>query len=192
MKNFKLLSISMGMMLFFISCSVEPYEENGLEATNLKTSTEDSCETGFALCAPDITTCFLDSGFNRWGWTIGPVESNTYTHTYSIYAGAGQCDISKGQLAGRIWLNYNESTGVAHVTYVAEEGFVFKETHLYVGNDPYPMKKQGKIEVPTVAPGQYPYKHTGLDNAEMDYYKVEGLSGEIYLIAHAVVCAEAI
>ncbi len=166
MKNLKLLSILMGMMLFFISCSIEPNEDIDLEVTNLKTSNDDACETGFAICAESISTCFLDSGFNRWGWTIGSVSPWGGTHTYQIFAGAGQCDTSKGKLAGTVTLKYE--AGVAMVKFIANEGYVFKETHLYVGDTPYPMKKQGKKVVPTVAPGQYPYKHGDLEKAMLD------------------------
>lgn len=46
----------------------------------------------------------------------------------------------------------------------------------------FPLVKQGKDFVPTVAPGQYPY--TGVSSS----YTVSGLSGKIYVIAHAIVC----
>lgn len=188
MKNFKLLSVLTGMMFFVISCETEPYQDDELEATNLKTSKEDGCETGFAICAADQSTCFLDDGFNRWGWTIGPVSEAGFTHRYEIYAGAGKCDISKGELAGKVWLKYK--AGVAEVKFEAENGYVLKETHIYIGNEPYPMQERGKKLVPTVAPGQYPYKHDNLDGAIIDSYTVDGLSGDIYLIAHSVVCAK--
>lgn len=196
MKKLGLLFL-IGSMFFFVSCETEQYEENELDAINAKTSKadskeesdEDGCETGFALCAADLTTCFIDDGFNRWGWTIGPMDSSK--HNFGIFAGAGQCDVSKGVLAGTIDFEYDSQTGIANVNFIAEEGFVFKETHLYIGNDPYPMKIRGNgVEVPTVAPGQYPYKHGNLDNAVMDSYTIDGLSGEVYMIAHAVVCAK--
>jgi len=191
MKKLGLL-LTIGLILFFVSCETEQYGENELDATNLKNSEEDAekdgCETGFAICAPEISTCFLDEGFNRWGWTIGPVASWNGDHTYSIYAGAGQCDMSKGELAGKVILNYYN--GVAQVDFIAEDGYVFKETHLYIGNGQFPMQRRGNREVPTVAPGQYPYKHGNLDNVVMDSYTVEGLSGDVYLIAHSVVCAD--
>jgi hypothetical protein len=191
MKKLGLL-LTIGLMLFIVSCETEQSLENELDATNLKNSEEDAekdgCETGFAICAPEISTCFLDEGFNRWGWTIGPVASWNGNRTYSIFAGAGQCDISKGELAGKVILNY--FNGVAQVDFIAEDGYVFKETHLYIGNDQFPMQIRGNREVPTVAPGQYPFKHDNLDNADKDSYTVDGLSGDIYIIAHSVVCAD--
>jgi len=191
MKKLGLL-FTIGLMLFFVSCETEQYAENELDATSLKKSEEDAekdgCETGFAICASDISTCFLDEGFNRWGWTIGPVASWDGDHTYDIYAGAGQCDTTKGELAGKVILNYYN--GVAQVDFIAEDGFVFKETHLYIGKDEFPMQRRGNNYVPTVAPGQYPYKHGDLDNVVMDSYTVDGLTGHVYLIAHSVVCAD--
>lgn len=39
----------------------------------------------------------------------------------------------------------------------------------------------------TVAPGQFPYQNQ-LDNATSDSYNLSGITGEIYIIAHGVVC----
>jgi len=58
-------------------------------------------------------------------------------------------------------------------------------THLYVGTEHLPRKKNGDF---TTAPGQYPYKHDPLNDVTTDTYTVTGLSGEIYVVAHAVVC----
>jgi len=145
------------------------------------------CETMFAKGGDDVATCFIEDGFGRWGWTNGPLSSGDYT--FDVYAGAGQCDTDKGALAGTVSLNYNSETGEADVTYSTNSDFVLTETHLYIGNDPYPMKKKGNNGyVPTVAPGQFPYQHGDLDNENEDSYMVTGLSGDIYIIAHGVVC----
>jgi len=148
-----------------------------------------ACETMFAKGDDDVATCFIDDdyGFNRWGWTNGPLSTGEYT--FDVYAGAGQCDTDKGALAGTVTLDYNSETGDAYVTYSTNDDFVLTETHLYVGNTPYPMKKKGKNGyVPTVAPGQFPYQHGDLDNENEDSYMINGLSGDIYMIAHGVVC----
>lgn len=145
------------------------------------------CETMFgkgdenALCFIDDT----DNNFNRWGWTNGPLSEGSYT--FEIWAGAGQCDTSKGTLAGVVEVNY--TNGTAEVKYITNGDHVLQETHLYVGNDLYPLQKRGRDNyVPTVAPGQFPYKHGDLENATMDSYTVEGLSEDIYIIAHGVIC----
>ncbi|TYA71826.1 hypothetical protein [Seonamhaeicola marinus] len=131
------------------------------------------CETAFAIGNTtdgegDDSTCFIEDGFSRWGWTIGPIAEGEYT--YNVYAGAGQCDTDKGALVGTVSVNYNN--GDVIVTYNIDESYNLLETHTYAGTNPYPIK--GKKE--TVAPGQF---------------KIEpNLSGDIYVIAHSVVCGE--
>ncbi|HMC00387.1 MAG TPA: hypothetical protein VKN14_05030 [Flavobacteriaceae bacterium] len=142
------------------------------------------CETMFAKGGDDVATCFIEDDFSRWGWTNGPLSSGEYS--FDIYAGAGQCDTEKGTLVGSLTVNYDDVSGEAEVTYSMNDDFVIKETHLYIGNDPYPTKKQG--DAPTVAPGQFPYQHGDLDNENEDTYNISGLSGDIYIIAHGVVC----
>lgn len=138
-------------------------------------SSELQCETAFAY-GGGLATCFLDLGFSRWGWSNGPLGEGTYT--FDIWAAAGQCDTSKGVLVGTLTVEYY--SGTAAVTYTMYEGFTLDETHLYVGNEILPRDVKGNY---TVAPGQYPYK----DGASATY-TVEGLSGDIYVVAHAVVC----
>jgi hypothetical protein len=141
-----------------------------------------TCETAYAYkcgCCGSLSTCFSYWGFSQWGWTTGPLGPGCYT--LDIYAGAAQCNIYKGKKVGSLTVYYNGSTAL--ITYNMYPGYKMDETHLYVGSDPLP-KKNG---VYTVAPGQYPYSHD-LNNASTDSYTVTGLSGRIYIIAHAVVC----
>ncbi|WP_298789330.1 hypothetical protein [uncultured Allomuricauda sp.] len=129
---------------------------------------EPACETAFAR-GNDGNTCFLDEGFSRWGWTIGPLSPGA-DESYDIYAAAGQCDISKGELVGTVDVVYSD--GEVTVTYNIDDSYIVSETHTYAGNDMFPTKDGS----PTVAPGQYSIQ--------------EDLDGDIYVIAHAVVCAE--
>ena len=155
------------------------------------------CETAFAF-GGDIANCFLgikkdgtlnpngppSQNFNRWGWTNGPIDTGTYD--MEIWAAAGQCDHTNGTLVGTLTVDYDELTGTATITYIMDPGYVMDETHLYVGNNILPMKKNKY----TVAPGQYPYIHDGLNGVSSDTYIVDGLSGDIYVVGHAVVCDE--
>jgi len=143
------------------------------------------CETMFAK-GGDEATCFIGNGFNRWGWTNGPLSTGIYT--MDIYAGASHCETENREPAGTVTLEYNSVTGEAVVTYLVDAGYVLTETHLYLGDGPYPLKRRGRRWVETVAPGQYPYQHGSLDNVSEDTYMVSGLSGEIYMIAHGVIC----
>jgi hypothetical protein len=141
------------------------------------------CETAFAY-GNSYATCFIGSPWittGRWGWTNGTLSTGDYT--FYIYAGAGQCDLTKGTLVGTLDVEYDGSTAV--VTYNMNTGYTMEETHLYVGNEPLPKDVNGNY---TVAPGQYPYIHESLGGATSDTYTVTGLSGDIYVVAHAVVC----
>ncbi len=141
------------------------------------TPSEVVCETAFAF-GGTTATCFLEiEGLesNRWGWTNGPLVEGSYT--FDLYAAAGQCDLSKGTLVGGVTVVY--TGGTATVTYSVNAGFTLNEVHLYVGSGILPMK-DGEY---TVAPGQYPYSGDGSEP-----FVLSGLSGEIYVIAHAVVC----
>jgi hypothetical protein len=126
-----------------------------------------ACETAFAR-GTDGNTCFLDATpeFSRWGWTIGPLTEGDYT--YDVWAAAGQCDTDKGELVGTVDVSY--SAGIVTVTYNIDPAYTVEETHTYAGNAMFPTKNGN----PTVAPGQYSI--------------AEDLDGEIYVIAHAVVC----
>ena len=144
------------------------------------------CETMFAKATDGSDTCFIGNGFNRWGWTNGPLSTGIYT--MDIYAGASHCETENREPAGTVTLEYNSVTGEAVVTYLVDAGYVLTETHLYLGDGPYPLKRRGRRWVETVAPGQYPYKHGNLDNVSEDTYMVSDLSGDIYMIAHGVIC----
>jgi len=139
-------------------------------------------ETAFAF-GGNAATCFLEDGFNRWGWT----NVITGDFTMPIYAGAGQCDISKGTLVGNLLVDVSADGTTATVTYQMNGSYKLEETHLYVGSTKYvPFTKGNKINY-TVAPGQYPTIHD-LTGASSDTYTVTlPTSGTIYLIAHSVV-----
>lgn len=129
---------------------------------------EPSCETAFAR-GTNGNTCFIGEGFNRWGWSIGPLTEGA-EETYEVYAGAGQCDVEKGELVGTVDVSY--VGGEVSVTYNIDDAYEVSETHTYAGNTMFPLDNGES----TVAPGQY--------------YIEDNLSGEIYVIAHAVVCTD--
>jgi hypothetical protein len=135
---------------------------------------ESDCETAFAF-GDDAATCFIDLGFRNWGWSNGPFGPGEYE--FDVYAGAGQCDPSKGTHVGTVTLSYNGLEAV--VMYNITEGYLLDDIHLYVGNDPLPKNKKGKN---TVAPGLYPYGDPGTLT-----YTIP-IQGDIYIVAHGVVC----
>ncbi len=140
---------------------------------------EKQCETAFAY-GGDLAipfTSLMDTP--RWGWSNGPLGPGSYS--FDIYAGAGQNDLTKGTLVGTLAVVYDGST--ATVTYNVSSGFTMDETHLWAGSTPLALNN-GE---PTVAPGQYGNSHE-LSDASSDSFTVNGLSDDIYIVAHAIVC----
>lgn len=141
------------------------------------------CESAYAyddkysICF--ITLTQLING-KKWGWTNGPVSEGSFV--FDLYAGAGKCDIERGTRVGKVYVNYDGV--VAEVEYLIFDGYGLNETHVYVGNDILPKKKNKY----TVAPGHYPQKHDNLNGATSDSFIFSNLSGEIYIITHADVC----
>ncbi len=138
-----------------------------------------TCETGYAY-GGGYALCFSEYDFSNWGWSNGPLSAGEYE--FEIYAGVGGCEPADGTLVGTLTVDYDGAT--ADVTYEMNAGYTMTATHLYVGSEPLPRKKNGTY---TTAPGQYPYGHNLVD-AITDRYDVTGLSGDIFVVAHADVC----
>ena len=146
---------------------------------------EFGCETAFAYNV-DYSECFLDLTIinaDRWGWTNGPLAQNNIPYSFEIYAAAGQCNLDAGTLVGTLTLLYVNDEAV--VTYSMDAGFSLDEVHIYVGNDILPKKKNGSY---TEAPGQYPHVAENLNGVTSYSYTFDNITGDVYLIAHAVVC----
>lgn len=148
-------------------------------------------ETAFAK--GDISFCFdqyqefLDNP-NRWGWTNFINTTGTYNMT--LWAGAGQCDITKGTNVGILTVNYNGNSAV--VTYTVNAPYSLEKVHLYVGCEELPKKCTGNPNNPnceyTLAPGQYPIESGLLPDVTTTWtYTVNNLScsNGIYVVAHA-------
>jgi hypothetical protein len=152
-------------------------------------------ETSFATRDKDQTSnCFSDFGIERWGWTNGPFTSGN-TYEMEIYAGAGQCDISKGEEVGTVEVVYDANPDVVIVNYALKEGYTLEEVHVYVGEFYTPEEEKEKV-LPknkkgdfTVAPGDYQYKKIDFDPDDATEFTLEAsVDGHpVYVIAHAVV-----
>lgn len=148
------------------------------------TTKYDNCETAIAKLDGDYGSdarCFIEDGFNRWGWTNLIREEGTYT--LPLYAGAAQCNTNKGALVGNVIVDY--SGGMVSVEYQIFEGFVMSEAHIYIGCEPYPTMKNGKQ---TVAPGQFTFNGGMLEHVNGLRAEFNSVSGSFYIIAHAVTC----
>ena len=147
------------------------------------------CETAFARGSANL--CFLDldedgdgnADFNRWGWTNGPLGVGS--HTFELWAAAGQCSTTKGVSIGTVTVLYS-SSGDATVSYdISAAGITLREAHIYAGNELLPVNHRGFY---TVAPGQYPHVNDDLGDVVSYEFTFSGLSGPIWVVAHAVAC----
>ncbi len=144
-----------------------------------------NCETVYAKLPGDDARCFLMDGFNRWGWT-NTISPSDAPYTMTLYAGAAQCDVSKGDEVGTVMINYNGES--LSVEYIMNEGYALSEAHVYVGCDKYPEIVTGKTSKPTVAPGQYTFVGDYLDHSSNVTVNFTDVSGDVYVIVHGVAC----
>jgi hypothetical protein len=150
---------------------------------------EQTCETAFAKKTyADKAFCFLGYGFDRWGWTNGTIsekdeEGHTGLSMYYLYAGAAQCDETKGTHVGWVYLDYSD--GAVKATFTTFGGFKMDEIQFYLGAEMFPLDSQSD---PTVAPGLYPYKYEDLGGLTTYEVTINEMSGPLYFIGHVVVC----
>ncbi|WP_411767409.1 T9SS type A sorting domain-containing protein, partial [Winogradskyella sp. A3E31] len=113
--------------------------------------------------ADDESLCFIDDeseNFNRWGWTTEVDFSEQSSYEFDIYQGAGQCDLFRGTDVGSVNVVYNGDSVTFTYNLV---GYALSEAHIYIGCEPYPIKRNGSS---TVAPGQYTYVDSGFGYVE--------------------------
>jgi hypothetical protein len=121
-------------------------------------------ETAYAKGGSAV--CFIPT-FKNWGWT-NPITKGEYV--WPLWAGAAQCDTSKGTNVGSVSVQFN-SNGYVTVNYNVAAPYILAEKHVYAGYDMFPKDRRGNY---TVAPGLYT---NGSPFA----------SSPVYVIAHAVV-----
>lgn len=119
-----------------------------------------------AYAKGDDAICFIPT-FANWGWT-NPILPSEYE--WDLWAGAAQCDTSKGTLVGSVTVVY-DGDGYVTVTYNVDPPYILEETHVYADYDMFPKDRRGRL---TIAPGQY-YNASPFDGSQ------------VYVIAHAVV-----
>ncbi|MBT8267647.1 MAG: hypothetical protein KJN59_00355, partial [Bacteroidia bacterium] len=152
---------------------------------------EEVCgETAFAFLNDDddmstadaASTCFLPE-FTRWGWTTlldFSEETGQSSYTLDIYAGAGQCDLSKGTDVGSVVVTYNADSSITFDYNL--EGYVLSEAHIYVGVDEYPTHNGSE----TVAPGQYTYVDSEVGDLQDYSVTIPAEGTMLYVIVHGV------
>ena len=146
-----------------------------------------NCDTAYGKAAAN-SYCFLNDGFNNWGWTnyIGTATSTTF----GLYAGAAGCNATPDKLVGSVLVTY--VGGTVTVSYnITNPDYYMTEVHIYLGTDQYPQVKQGKKTVSSVSPGQYTWNAGSLDYVTTYTKSFTGQTGNLWVIAHAVTCKQA-
>lgn len=119
-------------------------------------------ETAYAKRKPKCGTYYATCFPTKWGWT-NPIMPGT--DEMDLWAGAAQCDTSKGILVGSVTVVYN-AEGYVIPTYNVDSPYLLKETHFYAGYEMFPSYY--------ASPGQYE-----------NYSPFDG--SKVYVIAHAVI-----
>ncbi len=156
--------------------SEKPEDPEGIDAFGRKTYDQ-------------MVHCFLSldlnsdgtMDFDTWGWTNGAMAESTSERTYELFVNADGCDVAKATMVGVVRLTY--MAGEVNASFELFPGYEMSETSLYVGNDILP--EDGGVY--TTDPSKYTERHTGLGAAVTDSYSISGLSGSIYVIAHATI-----
>ncbi|MEM9455735.1 MAG: hypothetical protein AAGF11_16250 [Myxococcota bacterium] len=148
------------------------------------------CETAYAYSPGG--ECFLGADFDgdgtedghaNWGWSIGPVASNTTTQ-WPVYAAVGGCDPSRGTHVGNLAIDYDGST--ATVVFDRVGTVTLDEEQIYIGSTKLPLDANGEF---TVNPADFPIA-VDLDGAEQSSTTVTGLSEDIHVVYHALACGD--
>ncbi len=135
------------------------------------------------LCFRDIDTNKDGQGdYRQWGWSIGPLTELSYPYSFPLYAGASNCEVSRGALVGAVDLMYDGQT--ATLAYSTIPGYSLDEVHLYIGTEMLARDPAGRF---TVTPDQFPVSADVGGDGSKSVHRVTGLSGEIYVVAHAFV-----
>lgn len=144
----------------------------------------DRCETAWAygsnaFCGDPVL------GVTRWGWYDQLMAEGETTQT--LWAGAGQCDTSKGTNVGSV--SYNLNSGNLTVNIATTGEFYLTEVHYYADSSHIaPVHPNGGY---TVAPGSLDEGRdadNGFTPRISDSWS-EGNHIMPYVMTHAVVCA---
>jgi hypothetical protein len=140
--------------------------------------------------SPSKSKCFSEfSSIERFGWSNGPYTISSSPITLKLYEGTAQCDITKGQLVGYVYITFNGCT--INVQYVSiNSNYLFTSYHLYVGTD-LTFKKDGQY---STSFGNYPYTYTPQTSSEQSSYTFHindpnlCNNQQFYVTPHADVC----
>lgn len=115
----------------------------------------------------------------KWGWSNG-VYSNGSSGTLDLYAGAGGCNLSKGDYVGTFTFTYQN--GSLDFTVDLEVDNDFKDLHIHAGNSVLPLHNNGKKYLG--APGQFDFDYSISSGIGSFSETIVGLSGDIFISVH--------
>eukprot|EP00756_Hemistasia_phaeocysticola_P018483 Hpha_TRINITY_DN15597_c4_g3::TRINITY_DN15597_c4_g3_i1::g.108426::m.108426 len=148
------------------------------------------CDSAWAKGGVNDGLCFQDHANppdGRWGWT-NKIANQPGTTLLELWAGAAQCNTSKGGLEGSVMVVVN-ATHVA-VTYTVSGSVVFEEGHVYVGRSKWYYKPTATSNKAYIAPGQFPLKFDGHTQQNTVVAEIpENCGDHFWVMAHAKVCA---
>ncbi|HCY74480.1 MAG TPA: hypothetical protein DHV28_01035 [Ignavibacteriales bacterium] len=164
-----------GSSVFLNDGYLDGYEKQALVKFDIQCTPPlvEHCETAYAKASNG--ECFLSLSpisANNWGWTNQITGSGSWD--WPIYAGAGQCDVTKGTLVGELHVSYNGTT--VTIEYDLDAGYTLSETHVWVGTTKLPIKKG----IFVTAPGQF--NNNGVNPVQVN------IAAPFYIAAHAGVC----
>jgi hypothetical protein len=141
-------------------------------------------ESAIAFGGGGKSTCFIDDGFDQWGWTSGPLNND---QRLQLFVNGSGCDQDNATFAGWVSVSYDNIAKVASVRFwtPGDSAYIFEETSLYIGSEKYPLESNGSE---TIDPSQYPYSHKNLGGVKTDItYVIENVPSDFYIIPHAMI-----
>jgi len=135
-----------------------------------------------------------DNSSNAWGWTNYFRETTGFPVELALWAAAGQNNTDNGFLVGTVTVDLvDDCVTVDYLITNTDQDYMITEAHLWIGNTPLPIVKQGKKLVLTSAPGQFPFSPEIATNGESATIEVcevdvENLDlNNFWVAAHAVI-----
>jgi len=139
-----------------------------------------------------VASCFIDDGFDSWGWTNELVYSEDFyrlppvTQRFPIYANADYCDLQNGSIIGHleITISAGDSQASATIAYVINNDLIIADLNLYVGTDTYPLDANDKQTI-SFEYYNYSFNDFGVDHS---INNIAWPVTDVFFIAQATVC----
>ncbi len=140
----------------------------------------------------NVASCFIDAGFNSWGWTNEIVYSEDYyrlppvVQSFPIYANADECNLQNGSIIGHIEITITagDSQAIATIAYVINNDLIISDLNLYVGKVPYPLDTND-MQTISFEYFNYSFNDFGIDHS---INNIAWPLTDVYFIAQASVC----